>query len=106
MGNISIYKYSYALYKSILIKVITYYKINRYNITNSYNNFSKYNRVLSTALDAKHSLARPSSNNRLDKEVMLRGKVNRGDVGEKVAADNGDEPRGLEVSYANRLISS
>ena len=106
MGNISVYKHSRAPYKSTLIKVVTYYKINRYNITNSCDNFSKYNRVLSIALDAKHSLARPSSNNRLDKEVMLRGKVNRGNVGEKVAADNSDEPRGLEVSYANRLISS
>jgi len=37
---------------------------------------------------------------------MLRGKVNRGDVGKKVAADDSDEPGGLEVSYANRLISS
>ena len=100
------YKHSCAPYKSTLIKVITYYKINRYDITNSYNNFSKYNRVLSAALDAKHSPARPSSNNRLDKEVMLRGKVNRGDVGEKVAANDSDKPRGLEVSYANRLISS
>ena len=100
------YKHSHAPYKSILIKVITYYKINRYNITNSCNNFSEYNRVLSAALDAKCSLARPSSNDRLDKEAILRGKVNRGDIGKKVAANNSNKPRGLEVSYANRLISS
>jgi len=100
------YKHSHAPYKSILIKVVTYCKINRYNITNSYNNFSKYNRVLSTALDAKYSLARPSSNNRLDKEVILRGKVNSSNMGEKVATNNSNKPRGIEVSYTNRLISS
>ena len=75
-------------------------------MTNSCDNFSKYNRVLSIALDAKCSLARPSSNDRLDKEVMLRGKVNSGDVGEKVAANDSDKPRGVEVSYADGLISS
>jgi len=75
-------------------------------VTNSCDNFSKYNRVLSTALDAKCSLARPSSNNRLDKEVMLRGEVNSSNVGEKVAANNSNKPRGVEVGYANRLISS
>ena len=37
---------------------------------------------------------------------MLRGKVNSSDVGEKVAANNSNEPGGVEVSYANRLISS
>ena len=100
------YKHSYAPYKSILIKVITYYKINRYNIANSYNNFSKYKGILSIVLDAKYSLARPSSNNRLVKEIILRGKVNSSDIGKKVAADNSDKPGGVEVSYANRLISS
>ena len=88
MGNISAYKHSRAPCKSALIKVVTYCKINRYNITNSCDNFSKYNRVLSAALDAKYSPARPSSNNRSDKEIILRGKVNRGDVGKKVAANN------------------
>jgi len=106
VGNISTYKHSHAPHKSALIKVVTHCKINRYDVTNSCDNFSKYNRVLSAALDAKHSLARPSSNNRLDKEAMLRGKVNRGDVGEKVAANDSNEPRGLEVSYADGLISS
>ena len=105
VGNIGAYERSRAPRKSALMKFVTHCKINGYDVTDSRDDFGEYDGVLSAALDAERSPAGPGSDDGSDEEAMLGGEVDRGDVGEKVAADDGDEPGGLEVGHADRPIS-